>query len=275
MTLRLACLQAPATDHPDGSPDPAADRRANLAALDGAAAQAVAGGAQLLVTPEMYLTGYNLGADVIAEVAEGRFGESAQAVSSIAAKHGIAILYGYPDLDGDGVVYNAVQLVGADGLPLANYRKTHLFGEVDRAAFAPGDELVVQAELAGVRVGLLICYDAEFPEAVRAHADAGTQLLLVPTALMRPYEYVPRQIVPARAIESQVFVAYVNRVGVERDFVYAGESRVVAPDGRELAVASDHEELLIADVDLADLAASRDVNTYLQDRRTDLYGAKK
>jgi predicted amidohydrolase len=275
MTLRVACLQGPVTDHPDGSPDPVADRRANLEALDAAAARAAADGAQLLVTPEMYLTGYNLGADVIAGVAEGRFGESAQAVSRIARKHGIAIVYGYPDLDGDSVVYNAVQLVGADGLPQANYRKTHLFGEVDRAAFAPGEELVVQADVAGVRVGLLICYDVEFPEAVRAHADAGTQLLLVPTALMRPFEYVPRQIVPARAIESQLFVAYVNRVGVERDFVYAGESRVVAPDGRELAVASDREELLIADVDPADLAASRGVNTYLQDRRTDLYGAAK
>ena len=73
MTLRLACFQAPATDHPHGSPDPAADRRANLAALDAAAARAAAAGAQLLVTPEMYLTGYHLGADVVASVAEGRF----------------------------------------------------------------------------------------------------------------------------------------------------------------------------------------------------------
>jgi predicted amidohydrolase len=274
MRLRLACLQAPATDHPDGSPDPVADRRANLAALDAAAAKAAAEGAQLLITPEMYLTGYNLGAEAVAEVAEERSGESARAVARIAVRHGIAVLYGYPEADGDGAVYNAVQLVGADGLPLAHYRKTHLFGGVDRAAFAPGDELVVQADLAGVRVGLLICYDVEFPETVRAHADAGTELLLVPTALMRPYEYVTRRIVPARAIESQLFVAYVNRVGVERDFVYAGESRVVAPDGREPAVGSDHEELLIADVDLADLAASRNLNTYLRDRRTDLYGAK-
>lgn len=274
MTLRLACLQAPATEHPDGSPDPVADRRANLAALDDAAEKAAASGARLLITPEMYLIGYNLGADVIAGLAEDRFGPSSQAVTVIAAKHGIAILYGYPERDGDGVVYNAVQLIGGDGASKANYRKTHLFGDVDRAAFAPGSELVVQADLEGVRVGFLICYDVEFPEPVRAHADAGTQLLLVPTALMRPYEYVPRQIVPARAIESQMFVAYVNRVGVERDFVYAGETRVVAPDGRELVVGTDHEELLLTDVDMADLDASRDLNTYLQDRRTDLYGAK-
>jgi predicted amidohydrolase len=273
MRLRLACLQAPATDHPDGAPDPVADRRANLAALADAAAKSADSGAHLLITPEMYVTGYNLGAEVIAGLAEESSGPSQQEVSAIAARHGIAILYGYPERDGDGVVYNAVQLIGGDGLPKANYRKTHLFGDVDREAFAPGSELVVQADLDGVRVGFLICYDVEFPEPVRAHADAGTQLLLVPTALMRPYEYVPRQIVPARAIESQLFVAYVNRVGVERDFVYAGETRVVAPDGRELVVGGDHEELLLADVDLDDLAASRDLNTYLQDRRTDLYGA--
>lgn len=273
MTLRLACLQAPATDHPDGSADPVADRDANLAALDAAAARAAAGGADLLITPEMYLTGYNLGTEAITALAEERFGASAQAVAEIAIRHRAAVLYGYPERDGAGVVYNAVQLFDRDGVSLANYRKTHLFGDVDRAGFAPGDDLVVQADLDGVRLGFLVCYDVEFPETVRAHADAGTQLLLVPTALMRPYEYVPRQIVPARAIESQLFVAYVNRVGVEREFVYAGESRVVAPDGRELAVGGDHEELLIADVDPADLAASRAVNTYLRDRRTDLYGA--
>ncbi|MFL6113012.1 MAG: carbon-nitrogen hydrolase family protein [Catenulispora sp.] len=273
MTLRLACLQAPATDYPDGSPDPVADRGVNLAALDAAAARAAAGGAGLLITPEMYLTGYDISAEAIGAVAEERFGVSARAVAEIAVRHRIGVLYGYPERDGAGVVYNAVQLFDADGVSLANYRKTHLFSDVDRAAFASGDDLVVQADLGGVRLGFLICYDVEFPEAVRAHADAGTQLLLVPTALMRPYEYVPRQIVPARAIESQLFVAYVNRVGVERDFVYVGESRVVAPDGRELAVGGQHEELLIVDVDPADLTASRAVNTYLQDRRTDLYSA--
>ena len=117
MNLRLACLQAPATDHPDGAPDPVADRRANLAALADAAAGAAEGGARLLITPEMYLTGYNLGAEVIAGLAEERFGPSQQEVSAIAAKHGIAILYGYPERDGDGVVYNAVQLIGGDGAP--------------------------------------------------------------------------------------------------------------------------------------------------------------
>jgi predicted amidohydrolase len=261
------------TEHPKASPNPVADRSANLADLDRIAAEAAGGGARLLITPEMYLTGYNLPPTAIAALAEPADGPAASAVADIARRRGIAVLYGYPERGPDGEVFNAVQLIDRDGARLANYRKTHLFGDVDRNAFAPGAELVVQAELADTTVGLLICYDVEFPEAVRAHALAGTEILLVPTALMKPFEYVSRQIVPARAIESQLFIAYVNRVGVERDFEYCGESRVVTPDGRELAVAGDGEALLFADIDLRDLAASREANTYLLDRRTDLYGA--
>ena len=274
MTLRVACLQGPATDYPDGSPNPAADRARNLDNLDALAREAAEeGGARLLVLPEMWLTGYHIGADQAAELAEPADGPSAEVIAQIARAHNVAIAYGYPERDGDDVVHNAVQLIDREGRRAANYRKTHLFGDVDREAFAAGHDLVVQAELDGVTVGFLICYDVEFPEAVRAHSLAGTQLLVVPTALMRPFEYVARQIVPARAIESQLFLAYVNRVGTERDFEYCGESCVVAPDGRMIAVGGDVEQHLYADIRLEDLDASRELNTYLRDRRTDLYGA--
>jgi 5-aminopentanamidase len=270
MTLRVACLQGPATDHPHGSPDVAADRVANLAALEVAAGSAANRGAGLLVTSEMYLTGYNIGAAAVRRQAEAVDGPSAAAIAVTARVNDVAILYGYPERDGDEV-FNSVQLIGRDGSRLANYRKTHLFGDVDRDAFTAGDELVVQAEVGDITAGLLICYDVEFPEAVRAHALAGTELLLVPTALMRPFEYVAWDIVPTRAIESQLFIAYVNRIGREREFEYCGETRVVAPDGRELAAAAEDEGLYLADVDLADLALSRTTNTYLTDRRPELY----
>ncbi|HEV3168810.1 MAG TPA: carbon-nitrogen hydrolase family protein [Actinocrinis sp.] len=272
MDIRVACLQGPHTYYPHGSPDPVADRAANLALLERTAAQAAAGDARLLITAEMFLTGYHLGSATTSAMAEPADGPSAADIADIARRHGIAILYGYPER-ADGGVYNAAQLIGQDGRRLANYRKTHLFGDVDRAAFAAGDELVVQAELDGVVIGLLICYDVEFPEAVRAHALAGTQVLLVPTANMRPFEYVSHQIVPSRAIESQLFIAYANRVGLERDFEYCGESRVVSPDGRELAAAGNSQALIFADLRPEALEASRRLNTYLVDRRTDLYKA--
>ncbi|NGO71839.1 nitrilase-related carbon-nitrogen hydrolase [Streptomyces boncukensis] len=239
------------------------------AALDDAARRAAARGARLLVTPELSLTGYALG-DQVSAHAEPADGPSARALARIAATHGIALAYGYPERDG-AAVHNAAALIGPDGTRLAHYRKTHLYGPYERSHYTPGDRLPVQAELDGLRIGLLICYDVEFPEAVRAHALAGTELLLVPTALMRPYESVARLLVPARALESQLYVAYANRCGPEGDFHFAGLSQLAAPDGRPAARAGTGEELLVADADPARVRAARADTPYLEDRRPDLY----
>jgi predicted amidohydrolase len=191
-------------------------------------------------------------------------------MSALARQLGTALAYGYPETDGEHV-YNSVQLVDATGNRLANYRKTHLFGDLDKAWFTPGDEPVVQADLGGVRIGLLICYDVEFPELVRAHALAGTELLVVPTALMSPYELVADTLVPARAYESQLFVAYANRCDTEQELTYCGRSCVVAPTGEVLARAGAGPEVIAADVTRDALAASRLENTHLADRRPELY----
>ncbi|WP_328603110.1 carbon-nitrogen hydrolase family protein [Amycolatopsis sp. NBC_00345] len=237
--------------------------------LPDAVAEASARGAGLVVTAEMITTGYAIGA-ATHERAEPSDGPFAREIGALAAKHGVAIAYGYPERDG-GRVYNSVQLVDAGGARLANYRKTHLFGDLDRAWFTPGAEAVVQADLGGLRVGLLICYDVEFPELVRAHALAGTQLLLVPTALMRPYELVAETLVPARAYESQLYVAYANRCDSEGELTYCGLSSIVAPTGTVLAKAGDGPALISADVDAGALEASRAENTHLADRRPELY----
>lgn len=262
-SLRVALHQGPA-----GTPRTV---QAGLAALDDAARRAAAAGARLLVTPELSLTGYALG-DRVAELAEPADGDSARAVSRIAAAHGVAVVYGYPERDGQAV-HNSVALVGPDGTVLAGYRKTHLYGGYETAHFAPGGRLVVQADLDGVRIGLLVCYDVEFPETVRAHALAGTELLVVPTALMRPYEIVPETVVPARAWENQLYIAYTNRLGREGEFDFAGLSVLAAPDGTAPARAGRDEQLLVAEVDTGRLRASRDENPYLTDRRPGLYAA--
>ncbi|RSM48292.1 carbon-nitrogen hydrolase [Amycolatopsis balhimycina DSM 5908] len=226
-------------------------------------------GADLVVTAEMSTTGYHIGARTH-ELAEPADGPTAARLSALAKETGVALAYGYPETDGEHV-YNSVQLIDAGGRRLANYRKTHLFGALDKAWFTPGDEAVVQADVGGVRVGLLICYDVEFPELVRAHALAGTELLVVPTALMSPYELVADTLVPARAYESQLFVAYANRCDTERELVYCGRSCVVAPTGEVLARAGAGPEVIAADVTRDALVASRAENTHLADRRPDLY----
>jgi predicted amidohydrolase len=262
-TVRIALLQGPAR-----TPDP----EAGLAAVDDAARRAAAAGARLLVTPEMSLTGYAIGAERVAELAGPVPGPLTERVAAIAAEHGLAITVGLPVRTPAGVANTVVVVVvDADGALLASYAKAHLYGDVDRDAFVPGDVGVVQFRLDGLTVGILVCYDVEFPEAVRAHALAGTELLVVPTGLMDPYGSVGTVLVPARAYESQVFVAYANRTGVEGEFVYCGASCVIAPDGTELARAGRGEELVLADVDPAVLTASRRVNTHLADRRPELY----
>jgi len=243
----------------------------NLKVLDEAAGRAAAAGAGLLVTSEMFLTGYAIGDD-IARLAEPADGDAADAVAETAARHGLAVAYAYPERAGDAV-FNSVQLVRADGTRLANYRKTHLFGRFEHDHFTPGDRPVVQAELNGLTVGLLICYDVEFPENARAHALAGTDLLLVPTALMHPFPFVAESVVPVRAFENQMYVAYVNRVGREGEFEFVGLSTLAGPDGIARARAGRAEELVLADADPVFLAASRENNPYLEDRRPGLHGS--
>ncbi|NED36210.1 carbon-nitrogen hydrolase family protein [Streptomyces sp. SID8499] len=260
--MRTALLQS------SGRPGSVAE---NLKVLNAAAARAAAAGAALLLAPEMFLTGYAIGDD-IARLAEPADGDAADAIAELAMRHGLAVAYGYPERAGEAV-FNSAQLISADGARLANHRKTHLFGGFEQRHFTPGGQPVVQAELNGLTVGLLICYDVEFPENVRGHALAGTDLLLVPTALMHPYQFVAESVVPVRAFENQMYVAYANRTGREGEFEFTGLSALAGPDGVARARAGRDEELILADVDPAFLAASREANPYLTDRRPGLYGS--
>lgn len=260
--MRIALFQS------SGRPGSVAE---NLKVLDEAAGRAAAAGAGLLVAPEMFLTGYAIGDD-IGRLAEPADGDAADAVAETAGRHGLAIAYGYPERAGEAV-FNSAQLISADGTRLAGYRKTHLFGCFERDHFTPGEQPVVQAELGGLRVGIMICYDVEFPENVRAHALAGTDLLIVPTAQMHPFQFVAESMIPVRAFENQLYVAYVNRVGQEGEFDFVGLSTLAGPDGVARTRAGRGEELVLADVDPAFLAASRATNPYLQDRRPGLYGS--
>ncbi len=244
---------------------------ANLDTLAAAAHNAAAQDARLLITPEMFLTGYHIGREATHRLAEPADGPAAERVAAIADKAGLAILYGYPERNGDAV-YNAAQLIDHDGRRLANHRKNHLFSDIDRNAFEAGEGSPPLAELDGLRLGILICYDVEFPENVRLLALQGADFVAVPTALMHPYTFIARSLIPARAYENQVFLAYANRCDREQALNYLGQSCIVAPDGSELARAGTGEALIVAELDSAVQTASRQLNTYLQDRRPELYG---
>ena len=229
--------------------------------------------ADVLVLPEMFLSGYNIGAEAVGALAEARDGESAQAIAEIAQNAGLAILYGYPERADDGQIYNAVQLIDAEGQRLCNYRKTHLFGDLDHAMFSAGDDDFPVVELNGWKLGFLICYDLEFPENTRRLALAGAELILVPTANMVPFDFVADVTVRSRAFENQCFVAYANYCGHEGEIHYCGQSSIAAPDGQRIAQAGLDEALIVGTLDRQSILSARAANHYLQDRRAELYGA--
>lgn len=246
----------------------ARDVAANLEEMAGCAADAAREGARLVVFPELYLSGYNVG-EAARELAEPADGPSARRAGEIARANDIAILYGYPERAGDEV-YNAAQLVERDGRRLANHRKLHLPSAWEKRIFGRGETLTT-CTLDGVRIGVLVCYDVEFPESVRSLALAGAELVLVPTALTRPYDRVSTGLVPTRAFENGVFVAYADRVGAEGDIAYCAGSCIVGPDGLDLARAGRGEELVVADIDPARIAEARSKLAFLADRRPDIY----
>lgn len=247
----------------------AGDVPANLAAIRRVAHEAAEGGARLVVFPEAFVSGYNIGAELLLALAEPADGAHVFALREIAAGAGIAVLCGYPELEGDAV-FNSAVLCDRDGSVLLNYRKTHLYGDLDRGAFRPGDALAPVVALDGVRVGVLVCYDIEFPEPARALALAGAQLIAVPTALMDPSGWIAETLVPARAAENQLYVAYCNRVGTEGDLDYVGLSCVAGPAGGAVAAAGREETLLYAEIDPAVIAEAKGRHDYLRDRRPDV-----
>lgn len=252
------------------TPHPASTAEA-LQRLDMACAHARAQGAELLVTPEMFCTGYAIGAERIAALAEPADGLLAQAVARIAQRHGIAVVYGYPEQNPDGRPFNAAQAIAPDGQQLMNYRKTHLFGDMDREQFSAGDTASQVFEWCGWRLGLLICYDVEFPEAVRGLTLQGADAVLVPTANMEPFDEVQRVLLPARALENSLHLAYANACGAESALRYNGLSCAIGPDGRVRAEAGKGEGLRVVALDAAALQHRRP-HSQLPGRRTDLYG---
>lgn len=242
-----------------------------LARLDATAAEARAAGADMLVCPEMSLTGYGIGAERARSLAEPADGALAQAVRRIAQRHRLAIVHGYPEHNGERAPFNAVQAIGPDGQTLARYRKTHLFGDMDRQQFSPGDHASVAFDWRGWRLGLLICYDVEFPETVRLLALQGADAVLVPTANMQAYDEVPQLLVPARACENQLYVAYANACGEEPGLVYGGLSVLASPQGAVLAQAGREADLVVVTLQRQALDASRAVAAQLPHRRIDLY----
>ncbi len=255
--MRIAALQMHAI---------AGDAEANIERIAAAAADAAAGGARLLVVPELAVPGYGAGEVAFGRLASPATGDVAKHLGAIARDNALAIVAGFAEQDGTHV-YNSALFTDGIGTN-AVYRKSHLYGDYERAAFRTAAPASVMVELGGIRLGMLICYDVEFPENVRRLALAGADLVLVPTALPKGSSgtFIANHMIQVRAFENQVFVAYINHCGADDHFTYAGLSRIAAPDGKLLAEApAEGETLLFSEIRPEDYAKSRAENTYLID----------
>ena len=199
--------------------------------------------AELMAFPELYLSGYDL-----RRAGEAAIAPDAPPIGEIrraAAETATAVAIGFTERRGAALA-NSLALIDEHGELAAVYRKVHLFGD-ERSLFEPGEELVV-AELAGRRVGALVCFDMEFPEPARALARAGADLLLTVAANMEPFFGDHLIASQARALDNRVPHLYCNRCGEEAGLRFVGGSRAVRADGTVGAEAGDGEELLAVEV---------------------------
>lgn len=243
---------------------------AALERLEETAERAAGSGCDLLLVPECSITGYNQPLATMQQVALESDGETSNAIASICRQHSIAIAHGFAE-QANGSYYNCVQIINASGQQVAAYRKTHLWGDLDRTLFTPGDSLSPVVKLNGWNIGLLICYDVEFPESARALALQGAELILVPTGLMQPWRDVAEKVVPVRAYENQLYIAYCNYCGAEDNIIYEGRSCIAGPDGADLARAEKEPALLTATLKKSAIAECRAALPYHRDRLPELY----
>jgi predicted amidohydrolase len=246
------------------------DRDANFARLAPWVAAAAGAGAELVLLTETFSTGFSM----TPGIGEPEGGPSAQFLAGQAAEHGVWVGGTCPEIAmplvkgevAGELPYNSFVLAGPDGTT-HRYRKLHPFthaGEHER--FRAGEKPTT-VEIGGLRITPFICYDLRFANVFWDAAPA-TDVYLVPANWPSPRRHHWQTLLQARAIENQAYVVGVNRVGADGNGLeHLGDSRIVSPMGELLATAAGVETMLLADVDAAEVAATREKFAFMPDRR--------
>jgi predicted amidohydrolase len=242
----------------------AANAHAAAAALDAAPRT------ELAVFPETFLAGYDVAR--APELAVHPCGPELAVVRAAAALNRTAVVIGFVERIDAQRIANAAACIDVDGGLAAVYRKTHLFGALERATFTPGDALLV-VTLAGRRLAPLVCFDLEFPEPARAARRAGAELLVTVAANMHPYGPDHALFARTRALENGLGHVYVNRSGHEAGLDFVGES--LAVDGRGKVHARLGGEPEARECELPERGKRNDDVDYLQHLRADLPVTRK
>lgn len=250
----------------------------NLKRIEKTATLAKKQGADLVIFPELSLTGYKV-RDEIYELAERIPGPSTAIIESVARKTRMHIVFGMPELSekAQATIYNTAVLMGPKGV-IGKYRKmylpTHSIFE-EKRYFRPGYQAVAFDTELG-RIGLTICYDLFFPEVTRLTRLEGAELIICISASPAVRRAYFETLTSARAIENTAFLAYVNLVGIEDGLQFWGGSRLVGPQGKILVKAKyDEEDLVIGEVEYADLRSVEAFVPTLRDLRPELFDKLK
>jgi len=250
------------------------DKAENIRKMRNRVTKAKKQGADLVIFPELSLTGYVV-RDQIYELAETIPGPSTKTMESIAKKTKAYIIFGMPELSEktQATIYNTAVLVGSQGF-IGKYRKmylpTHSVFE-EKRYFRPGYQAAVFDTGLG-KIGLIICYDIFFPEVSRLTRLKGAQLIACISASPAVRRTFFEALTVARAIENAAFLAFVNLVGIEDGLQFWGGSRLIGPNGKVLVQAKyDEEDLVICDVDYADMKPIETFAPTLKDLRPELF----
>ncbi|MFN4247919.1 MAG: nitrilase-related carbon-nitrogen hydrolase [Flavipsychrobacter sp.] len=225
----------------------------------------------IVVFPEMTDTGYDM--QVILEKATSWEIGTVPTLCAAAKQHHINVIAGVSEKIGTEV-YNGIVVINRSGEIVGRYHKTHLITAepmLEHHFLKAGDTLG-QIEIEGHKIGLMTCYEIRFPEMARTLALWGAEVLIIPAAW--PLVRLPHweNLIVARAIENQVYVAATSRLGNDTGVQFAGTSMIIGPYGNVMASGSQiHEALISADIDFEQINIVRSQIKVHQDRRTELY----
>lgn len=233
------------------------------------AAQAAGQGADLLLLPELWPTGYDLPQSraYAAPLDSGPFAWMAR----LAREHHFYIVGTALEANPNGKPFNTAALYGPRGELVGAYRKVHLFPPLgEREQMTPGDELPT-FDLPWGPTALAICYDLRFPEMWRCYTGAGARLILIPAAWPARRVEHWRILLRARAVENQLWVVGCNRAGSAADGDFGGHSATVDPWGGVSVEGGAEPGLFFATVDLDEVTRCRQLFPFLDDRRPEVY----